>query len=239
MNKFKQMTALALILGMTGAAGAYAQTPEPEDTGSGPQLDVIQITAQRRAASVQDSAIAVSAISGENLEKDRILSFEDLAGSVTSLSFTALSPLDQEFNVRGITNTRLDSPSADQSIGIFLDDVYVGRSGLFNADMYDIERVEVVRGPQGVLLGRNVVGGAISIVTASPEFETGGALSVSLGNYNETLVRGHVTGPINEVLAGRISFSSRDRGGFNHDLLHDRELDDLRSLQARAQLHIG
>jgi len=235
-NKFKQMTALALILGMTGTAGAYAQNAEPEDTGSGPQLDVIEITAQRRAASVQDSAIAVSAISGENLEKDRILSFEDLAGSVTSLSFTALSPLDQEFNVRGITNTRLDSPSADQSIGIFLDDVYVGRSGLFNADMYDIERVEVVRGPQGVLLGRNVVGGAISIVTASPEFEPGGALSVSLGNYNETLVRGHVTGPINEVLAGRISFSSRDRGGFNHDLLHDRELDDLRSLQARAQL---
>jgi len=235
-NKFKQMTALALILGVAGTAGVYAQNAEPEETGSGPQLDVIEITAQRRAASVQDSALAVAAISGENLEKDRIMSFEDLAGSVTSLSFTALSPLDQEFNVRGITNTRLDSPSADQSVGIFLDDVYVGRSGLFNADMYDIERVEVVRGPQGVLLGRNVVGGAISIITASPEFETSGGLSVSLGNYDETLVRGHITGPINEVLAGRISFQSRDRGGFNHDLLHDRELDDIRSLQARAQL---
>jgi iron complex outermembrane recepter protein len=231
---FKQGSALALVLGLAGMTGATAQTES--QTSDGPALDVIQVTAQRREASVQDSAIAISAITGENLEKDRILSFEDLASSVTSLSFTALSPLDQEFNIRGITNTRLDSPSADQSVGIFLDEVYVGRSGLFNADLYDVERVEVVRGPQGVLLGRNVVGGAISIITAAPEFEEGGAVSVSIGNYDEVLVRGHVTGPLTDTIAGRISFQSRNRGGFNHDILHDRELDNLESLQARGQL---
>ncbi|WP_270375033.1 TonB-dependent receptor [Marinicauda sp. Alg238-R41] len=234
MKSFKQGSALALVLGLAGITGASAQTDT--QTSDGPTLDVIQVTAQRREASVQDSAIAISAITGENLEKDRILSFEDLASSVTSLSFTALSPLDQEFNIRGITNTRLDSPSADQSVGIFLDEVYVGRSGLFNADLYDIERVEVVRGPQGVLLGRNVVGGAISIITAAPEFEEGGAVSVSIGNYDEVLVRGHVTGPLTDTIAGRISFQSRNRGGYNHDILHDRELDNLESFQARGQL---
>ncbi|WP_375282804.1 TonB-dependent receptor [Marinicauda pacifica] len=234
MKAFKQGSALALVLGLAGMTGATAQTDS--QASDGPALDVIQVTAQRREASVQDSAIAISAITGENLEKDRILSFEDLASSVTSLSFTALSPLDQEFNIRGITNTRLDSPSADQSVGIFLDEVYVGRSGLFNADLYDVERVEVVRGPQGVLLGRNVVGGAISIITAAPEFEEGGAVSVSIGNYDEVLVRGHVTGPLTDTIAGRISFQSRNRGGFNHDILHDRELDNLESLQARGQL---
>ena len=150
---------------------------EPADADSDNTLETIVVTAQRREASVQDTSAAISAFSGESLAENRVLSFEDLAGQATSLSFTALSPLDQEFNIRGITNTRLDSPSADQSVGIFSDDVYVGRSGLFNFDLYDIDRVEVVRGPQGVLLGKNVVGGAISIYSARPERNFGGSLT--------------------------------------------------------------
>ncbi len=232
-------TALTLSLALFVHTGAFAQVTTAE--GADPAeavavLDTVTVTSQRRESSVQDASLAISAVTGENLEKDRILSFEDLAGTVTSLSFTALSPLDQEFNIRGITNTRLDSPSADQSVGIFLDDVYVGRSGLFNSDLYDIARVEVVRGPQGVLLGRNVVGGAISIITAAPEFESSGSFSVSLGNYDEVLARGYVTGPLTENIAGRFSFQSRNRGGFAHDILHDRELEDIRSLQLRGQL---
>lgn len=237
MTIFRQGTALALVLSMIATSAAVAQdTGGEEEENDDLALDVINVSAQRRDVSLQDSSVAVSAVSGETIEKDRILSFEDLASQVTSLSFTALSPLDQEFNIRGITNTRLDSPSADQSVGIFLDEVYVGRSGLFNADFYDIERVEVIRGPQGVLLGRNVVGGALSIYTNKPEFTPGGALSVSLGNFDEVLARGHLTGPITDKLAGRISFQSRTREGFNRDILHDRDLDDIESIQARAQL---
>ena len=158
MKFIKQGTALALVLSAASLGVAQAQDATDQASASGPTLDVIEVTAQRREASIQDSSIAVSAITGESLEEDRIFSFEDLADTVTSLSFTALSPLDQEFNIRGITNTRLDSPSADQSVGIFIDEVYVGRSGLFNADMFDIERVEVIRGPQGVLLLREAGG---------------------------------------------------------------------------------
>lgn len=236
MKKLMQGTALALVMCAAGNSGAFAQETDPAAQSQG-GLDVITITSQRRETTVQDAGLAVTAISGENLEQDRIMTFEDLADSVTSLSFTALSPLDQEFNIRGITNTRLDSPSADQSVGIFVDDVYVGRSGLFNFDMYDIERVEVVRGPQGVLLGRNVVGGAISIYTAAPSFDQGGSMAISIGNYDEVVARGHITGQIgNSDFAGRLSFQTHHRGGYNHDILHDRELDDLRSIQARAQL---
>lgn len=209
------------------------ETPEAE---AGPQLDVIVVTAQRRSTNLQDTAAAISAFGGETLEEDRILSFEDLAGRATSLSFTALSPLDQEFNVRGITNTRLDSPTADQSIGIFFDDVYVGRSGLFNFDLYDIDRVEVIRGPQGVLLGRNVVGGAISIYSATPESNYGGSVTASYGNYDEKLVRGHVTGPITGDLEGRFAFQVRQRDGFNRDIAHNVDLDDIDSVQMRGQL---
>lgn len=237
---YRQMaSALSLTIALGGmvayAPSALAQDAADTNASSG-QLDEIIVTSQRREQGVQDTSAAISAFSGANLEEERILSFEDLASSATSLSFTALSPLDQEFNIRGITNTRLDSPSADQSIGIFFDDVYVGRSGLFNFDMYDIGRVEIVRGPQGVLLGRNVVGGAISIYSAEPEFDDSGAVSVSYGNYNEILANGHVTGAITEDIAGRFSFQVRNREGFNQDILHNVDLDNVDSVQFRTQL---
>ena len=230
--------ALAAALCMTAGSvvAQEATTASSEPAPSATRLDEIIVTAQRRAVGLQDSALAVSAIGGETLAQDQILSFEDVAKRVTSLSFTAISGLDQEFNIRGITNTRLDSPSADQSIGIFVDEVYVGRPGLFNFDMFDVERVEVVRGPQGVLLGRNVVGGAISVITAAPRFTPSGGASVSYGNYNEVLTRAHVTGPITDDLAGRLSIQSRNHDGYNYDVEHNRDLDDLQSFQARAQL---
>ena len=226
---------LAVLVACGVATPSWAQSQQGADAAS-PRLDVITVTSQRRETGLQDTSVAVMALTGENLEKDRIFSFEDVARQATSLSFTALSPLDQEFNIRGITNTRLDSPSADQSIGIFVDDVYVGRSGLFNFDLFDIERVEVIRGPQGVLLGRNVVGGALSIITARPDNEFGGSLAVSYGNFDELVIRGHVTGPITESLSGRLSFQKRNRDGFNEDILNDRDLDDIDSIQFRGQL---
>ncbi len=229
--------AIAIAMGLVStAAMAQDAAPDAAQEAGAVRLDEIVITAQRRAVGLQDSALAVSAIGGETLAADQIMSFEDVAKRVTSLSYTAISGLDQEFNIRGITNTRLDSPSADQSIGIFVDEVYVGRPGLFNFDMFDVERVEVVRGPQGVLLGRNVVGGAISVITASPRFSPSGAASISYGNHNEVLARAHITGPITDSLAGRLSLQSRNHDGYNYDIQHNRELDDVRSFQARAQL---
>lgn len=236
MQLWKRASVSALAIAMVSAMPAGLHAQEVEVAATGPQLGEIVVTAQRREVSVQDTPLAVSAFGQDTLNTQRVLSFEDLASRATSLSFTALSPLDQEFNIRGITNTRLDSPSADQSIGIFTDDVYVGRSGLFNFDMYDIERVEIVRGPQGVLLGRNVVGGAISIISAAPSFDTSGAFNVSLGNYNELLVRGHVTGGLTDSLAARFSYQIRNREGFNDDVLHGVDLDNIDSVQFRGQL---
>ncbi|QLC23996.1 TonB-dependent receptor [Parasphingopyxis algicola] len=227
-----------------GAAPAWSQT-QPADTATQDQtaqaedyspLGQIVVTAQRRDTDLQTTSVAITAFSADTLEDERILSFEDLASRSTSLSFTALSPLDQEFNIRGITNTRLDSPSADQSIGIFVDEVYVGRSGLFNFDLFDIARVEVIRGPQGVLLGRNVVGGAISIITAEPEQTPGGSFTFSYGNFDEVLARGHVTGGLSDTVSARLSFQTRNRDGYNRDILHGRDLDDIQSVQLRGQL---
>ncbi|MBX3565561.1 MAG: TonB-dependent receptor [Sphingomonas sp.] len=239
MRFYTTSSILALVL-CAAASPAMAQDAsaptESEAASNHDQLEEIVVTAQRREVGLQRAAIAVSAIGGEELAQDRILSFEDIAKRITSLSFTAISGLDQEFNIRGITNTRLDSPSADQSIGIFSDDLYAGRPGLFNFDMYDVERVEVVRGPQGVLLGRNVVGGAINIVTAKPSFTPSAAATFSYGNYNDVLARGYVTGGLTDSLAGRFSFQTRRNDGYARDILHNIGIDDIRSYQGRAQL---
>ncbi|MBH1945028.1 TonB-dependent receptor [Erythrobacter sp. YJ-T3-07] len=246
MKRFFACSSLALATSLLAVPAAAQDSGTEDDQATGQAevetevdsggLATIVVTAQRRESSVQDSSVAISAFSGESLDTGRVLSFEDLAGSATSLSFTALSPLDQEFNIRGITNTRLDSPSADQSIGIFVDDVYVGRSGLFNFDLFDIDRVEVVRGPQGVLLGKNVVGGAISIYSARPKRFFEGGITASYGNYDEKLVKGHITGPLGDSFAGRLAFQVRNRDGFNYDIAHGVDLDNVDSVQLRGQI---
>ncbi|HEY0941969.1 MAG TPA: TonB-dependent receptor [Steroidobacter sp.] len=217
--------ALGGIACLAGAQAAHSQV-----------IEEIITTAQRRESDLQTTAIAVSAYSGDNLAENAIFTAVDLAQDTPAFSLTAVSPLDLELNIRGITNTRLDSPSSDPSVGVFIDEVYVGRTGTFSTDFYDLERIEVIRGPQGVLLGKNVVGGALSIITAKPEFDTSGKLTVSLGNYGSMLASGYVTGGLTDSLAARFSFQTRNHDGYAKDVLNDRDLEDLDSVQSRAQL---
>src|SRR5206468_1644672 len=149
------------------------------------------------------------AYSGERLAEDKVFSAEDLAAAVPSFSITAGTPLDQELNIRGITNTKLNSPTADPSVGTFVDGVYVGRTGDYNYDFYDLERIEVIRGPQGVLLGKNVVGGALSVITASPSQRASAELTVAAGNYNSKQLTAYVNGGVTDTLSGRLSFQYR------------------------------
>ena len=199
-------------------------------------LEEIVVTAQKREIGLQSAPVAITAYSGENLKRNRVFTVNDLANSVPAVSLTALSPLDLEVNIRGITNTRLDSPSGEAAVGTFVDEVYIGRNGGLNTDFYDIERIEVIRGPQGVLLGKSVVGGALSIITARPEFENSGEITISRGNYDSQLFSGHITGRLSDAVAGRLSMQSRTHDGYAYDILHDRELEDLDSLQFRGQL---
>ncbi|MBU1376490.1 MAG: TonB-dependent receptor [Alphaproteobacteria bacterium] len=203
---------------------------------AGSQLEEVIVTAQKREENVQTAPLAITAITGANLAKDRVLSIEDLAHNMTGISFTANSPQSSEINIRGVVNTRLSSPTADQSVSTFVDDVYVSRAGNLNSAFYDVARVEVVRGPQGVLLGKNVAGGAVNIISNAPSFDASGRMTVSLGNYDLKQTNGYITGPITESLAGRLSFQTIDRGGYYRDILHNQDLENLNSKQARIQL---
>ena len=199
-------------------------------------LEEVVVTAQKREVNLQSAALAITAYTGDSLKRDRIFNVKDLASNVPAFSLTAGTPLDLELNIRGVTNTRLDSPTSDPSVGLFVDEVYVGRTGGMNTDFYDLERIEVIRGPQGVLLGKNVVGGALSVITAKPEFENSGEISIGRGNYDSSLVSGFVTGPLTDSLAGRFSLQSRSHDGYARDIFSDRELENLDSDQFRAQL---
>lgn len=201
-------------------------------------LEEIVVTAQRRETNLQSTPIAITAYSGDVLANNKVFTVTDLANAVPAFSLTANTPLDVELNIRGITNTRLDAPSADASVGTFLDGVFIGRTGDLNFDFYDLERIEVIRGPQGVLLGKNVVGGALSIITAKPSFESSGKVLVSYGNYNAKLVSGYVTGGATDTVATRFSFQYRNHDGYAQDILHNREVENLDAVQMRGQVLI-
>lgn len=232
--KFRQASStLALLgLGFVFPAVAAAQTSAPEKSN----LEEIVVTAQKRAENVQDAPLAISAVTGATLEKDRVTSITDLAQTMTGISFTANSPQANEINIRGVVNTRLTGPTADQSVSTFVDDVYVGRSGILNTAFYDVARIEVVRGPQGVLLGKNVAGGAVNVISNKPTQENSGAVTASIGNYSLRQFSGFINGAISEDFSGRISFQAINHSGYARDLLHNVDLENLDSTQARVQL---
>jgi iron complex outermembrane receptor protein len=225
--------ARAVAAALAFAAAAPAAWSQQTTAGG---LEEVVVTATRREVNLQAIPVAVSAYGGEALANDKVFSASDLANAVPAFSLTAFTPLDQELNIRGIMNTRLDSPTSDPSVGTFVDGVYIGRTGDYNFDFYDLERVEVIRGPQGVLLGKNVVGGALSVITASPSQQASGELTLGGGDYSAKLLTGHVNGGITDTLSGRLSLQYRAHDGYSEDVLHGRDLEDLDSKQLRAQL---
>jgi len=209
-------------------------TLAPSQQASAQALEEVIVSAQRREVGLQDSALSVSAFSGQDLEEAQVFNAGDLAMTTVGFSFTNPTPFDMELNIRGVMNTRLDAPSASRSIGVFFDEVVVGRMGLMSMDFYDIERVEVLRGPQGVLLGKNVVGGAVNIITAAPDLtEASGAIRAQVGNMGATLLSGHYNAPLSDNLALRASFQRRENDGFASHAFTGRDLHNLESTQAR------
>lgn len=227
---------ISLAIGLALAAPGNAQQAAAPTEGDIGKLETVTVTAEKRTEDVQLAPIAVSAISGEALANQKVLTTEDLGHAAIGVSFTATSPQAQEINIRGVMNTRLTAPTSDQSVSVFQDDVYVSRSGTMNMNFYDLDSVEVVRGPQGVLMGKNVSGGAVRITSAAPSFTDSGSVTVGLGNYDLRQAFGYVTGGLTDQLAGRLSFQTIDHGGYARDLEHGVPLENLDSVQARGQL---
>ena len=173
----------------------------------------ITVTARRQQERAQDVPIALSVVSGDALERTGGYTLPDIQARTPSLTAFNSNPRNSSVGIRGI-GVSSASDGLDTSVGVYIDNVYLGRPGMALADLIDVDRVEVLRGPQGTLFGRNNSAGVLNITTRKPEFAFGGTAELSIGNYGYNQERVSLTGPIvNDVLAFRVTGFNTHRGG--------------------------
>lgn len=185
--------------------------------------NTITVTVQKREQSLRDVPVAVTALDQAVLNDLGLDEFDQIARFVPGFEVQEQSPNNPGFVIRGITS---DSGEAniEPRIAIFQDGVSISRSRGSVVELFDIERVEVAKGPQPTLFGRGALIGGVNVIQAKPQFEVSGHIAAGFGNYNERFVEGYVTGPIIEdVLAGRISGRMRQRDGYVESLNPDEE----------------
>jgi len=218
------------------ATGVMLGTVSADDAGredSG--LEEVLVTATHRTENLQDIAISVTAISGEDMEKADIFDPATIAFRVPGMTYGEFAPGQAIISLRGVSSAD-DGAGLDNSVALFLDGVYIGRSAAINFDMFDLDRIEVLRGPQGTLFGRNAIGGAINAVTARPtDFFTAKA-GITVGNEGILRYRGLISGPFTENLSGKISFTHREHDGWVRNVALDTDVADEDQSSIRGQL---
>lgn len=196
------------------------------EEGATQQLEEIVVTATKRTTNLMDTPLAVSAMNQGELQRQGIKSARDLAGRLPNIQLAAGSDSGTATTIRGVTSTDF-TEVGESAVSYHIDGAYSPRPQGALALMYDLEQVEVLRGPQGTLFGMNSLGGSINIIPAKPVFdETFGSVEAEIGNYNSRQVRAMVNLPINDELALRATFMADQRDGFMNQ---DMDLTDLAS----------
>lgn len=213
---------------------ADGRTPVMQVDEEGSVLGDIVVTAQRRVQSLKDVPISVSVFGQDFLSKSRVQTAADLAAFTPGVAGTTVSQTTPRITVRGIS-TEDFGVGSDPGLGLYVDDVYLGRGVSSISDLFDIERVEIVKGPQGTLFGRNTTAGAISVTTAKPGAEPRGYVEGAYGRFDQIDARGAVSVPLSEDWGLRLAASTRNREGFVRNTLGGR-IGAVDSLAGRATL---
>src|SRR5258706_255228 len=173
------------------------------------QLERLNVTAQKRIQSISDVPVSITAYTGAFLERAGISDYKNFAPLVPGLFIGEQSPNVRDINMRGITTDSGD-PRSETRISMFQDGVSISRSRASVVELFDLERIEVLKGPQGTLFGRGAEIGAVSIVQRKAQNETSGDLAIGFGDFNERQASGHVNAPlIPSQLLGRFAFAYR------------------------------
>lgn len=194
----------------------------------------IVVTAQRREQTLQNVSVAVTALSSDRLATAHVNTLQDLQTIVPSVSFGS------DFNqakifVRGVgANTSTTGNST--GVALHVDGAYVARAEAQLTSLFDLQRVEVLRGPQGTLYGRNAVGGSINLITAKPTRELSGYARLTYGNYNQIISEAAISGPIADGILFRLAGKTENHDGFGHNPVSGRGVDDLSRRMIRGQL---
>jgi iron complex outermembrane receptor protein len=213
-NSTTRKTLLAGLVGLFAAGGATqvaAQGGEVATEQS--RIDEIIVTAQKREQSLQDTALAITALTGEGLKVRGIDSGYDLQFSVPSLTTGPAALGAAQVTLRGVGMDNAEI-AGDPGVPIHIDGHYIQDTAYIFQDFMDIERVEVLRGPQGTLYGRNAIGGSINIITKRPTDELEAYVGIGLGNYDKRAVQVSVSGPLTDGLRGRFAMSDENRDGY-------------------------
>lgn len=232
-------TIFTLIFSSTGNA-EEAQAPlsasaQEENKQNVKGLEVIEVTAQFRTQNIQTVPIAISSLGVDELEKADIHDATGIAKFVPGMTYAEFAPGQANISMRGI-NTTDDSAALDNSVALFLDGVYIGRGASINFDMFDMERIEVLRGPQGTLFGRNAIGGAISVITAKPTDDFRAKVGVTVGNEGILQYQGLVNGSLTDNLFGKFSVAHKEHDGFVRNVVQNIDMADQDTTSFRGQL---
>ena len=214
---FARLTAAALF-STTALSPAFAQDQAVEDEASGGGIQEILVTAQKRAENVQKVPIAVSAFTSEALQERAVSSVAQLSSLAPNVTLDSSVPFSGSTavlaaSIRGIGSNDF-AFNIDPGVGVYLDGVYLARSVGANQDLLDIARIEVLKGPQGTLFGRNTIGGAVSVVTTDPGKEFGGRADLTYGRFDFMQARGSVNIPLSDNLFSSVTFAVRSRDGY-------------------------
>jgi iron complex outermembrane receptor protein len=218
----------------TGPATPAAPRAQSSAVSEG-GLEEIVVTATRRETNVSNTPISITALSSAEIERDRIVTMDDIAIAVPGFVYMPQSASETYLSIRG-TSTIDDSTGTDQGVNMFIDDVVRTSIADLQPDLYDMDRIEVLKGPQGTLFGRNSLGGTISMYTKNPTFTEEGSAEVSYGENDLIEAKGMYNEPINDVLAARFVISSHSNAGYLADPVTNTDIGKLDRISGRAKL---
>lgn len=224
------------IIALLSSTSAYAQTAQETatDAASNKVIGEIVVTAQKRAQSLQDVSIAVSAVDTTQLQDAQVNNLQDLQTLVPSVNFGS------DFNqakifIRGV-GANTSTTGSSTGVAFHVDGAYVARAEAQLTSLFDIQRVEVLRGPQGTLYGRNAVGGSINLITVKPSNSFEGYARLTYGNYSSLIGEAAMGGPVTNGISFRIAGKTENRNGFGTNPVSGRGVDDLSRRMVRGQL---
>ena len=228
-----------VIIALCGAiaygADAVAQTAPPQiATDSGQKLQEIVVSAEKRNESLQNAPIAVSAIDFDQLAHSSITDIQGLASTVPNFSFGNYQG-GAQLSIRGIGFDSVN-PGGEGRVALSEDGVYLAQPSAGLNSFFDVDRIEVLRGPQGTLYGRNATGGAVNIITNDPTDQLSGYARQTFGNYSDLISEGAIGGPIAQGWSARVAFQTSSHGGYGKNLATGGEVDNLDSRAARLKV---
>ena len=234
---------LTLIIQYTGYSSKeilinkIANTPLEIALGEENQLVEVVISSRRRIEKIQNVPIPIAVITGKQAEEAGAFNVNRLKELVPSVQLYSSNPRNTSINIRGLGSTfGLTNDGIDPGVGFYVDGVYFARPAATTLDFIDVDRIEVLRGPQGTLFGKNTTSGTFNVITRKPSFTSGANFELSYGNYGYLQAKTSITGALSKKIAGRFSFSGTQRDGLIENVATGKSVNDLNNQGVKGQL---